>query len=249
MTVTPGAPEFRIERHGLVGSTNDLARAAAERGEPEGLWVLAQAQAAGRGRHGRRWCSEPGNFYGSLLLRPRLPLARAASLSLLTGLVVAETVTSLAEGRFEASVKWPNDVLVGRAKIAGVLLEGSAGSDGASLWVVVGLGVNLVHHPGDTPYPATSLAALGCRLSPDGFLEALLPRLRLRLEEWHADGFPALRRSWLAQAVGPGEAVRVVAGGRTVTGRMLDVDGQGALRLVTPDGETCCFEAGELFFG
>ncbi|MDF1585969.1 biotin--[acetyl-CoA-carboxylase] ligase [Marinimicrococcus flavescens] len=249
MSADSQALQFHIERHGLVGSTNDLARAAAERGEPEGLWVLADAQAAGRGRHGRRWASAPGNFYGSLLLRPRLPLARAASLSLLTGLVVAETVTGLAAGRVDVSVKWPNDVLVGRAKIAGILLEGAAAADGESLWVVVGLGANLVAHPKDTPYPTSSLKALGLSVTPDGFLEALMPRLEARLRLWRTQGFAGLRDSWLARAVGIGEPVRIVAGGETVAGRMLDLDDQGALRLVTDAGEIRRFEAGELFFG
>lgn len=247
----PTGPPFRVRRFGAVGSTNDLARAAAEAGEPEGTWFVAEAQTAGRGRHGRGWTSPPGNFYGSLLLRPDTSLAGAASLSLVAGLAVAEAIHALSDGRLAPRVKWPNDVLLGSAKLAGILLEGAARAGGSTAsWVIVGLGVNLASHPADAPYPVTALATAGLPgITPDAFLDALLRPFGARLVLWRERGFAALRDAWLAAAAGLGSPVRLRLGGDAVEGRLVDVDETGAVRLALIDGTTRRFEAGELFFG
>lgn len=241
---------FRVERRDKVASTNDLARAAAERGEPEGLLVLAREQTAGRGRQGRSWSSPPGNFYGSLLLRPCRPLAEVATLSLVAGLAVAEAVERLAGARLRASVKWPNDVLVGRAKLAGILPEAIVSGDGRCTGLVLGIGVNLAHHPEGLGRPTTSLAALGLPPPcPEEFLAAFEPCFAERYARWQEGGFAVLRAAWLARAVGLGERVRLEASGQIHEGRLLEVGEDGSILLETEPGARRRFTAGELVLG
>jgi BirA family biotin operon repressor/biotin-[acetyl-CoA-carboxylase] ligase len=243
-------PALRVERHALVTSTNDLARAAAERGAAEGLWVLAAAQSAGRGRQGRSWRSPPGNFHGSLLLRPDRPLAEVASLSLVAALAVAEAVEEVTAGRVAPRAKWPNDVLVGRAKLAGILAEAIAGPGGRCAALVLGIGVNLAAHPEDLGRPTTSLAAQGLEPpTPEAFLPVLAARLAARLAAWRAGGFAALRGDWLGRAVGLGEPVELEAGGLVHRGRLADLGSDGSILLESPAGCLERFTAGELLLG
>lgn len=237
---------FRIERLPVVGSTNDVVRERADRGEPEGLVVLAERQAAGRGRHGRVWQSPPGNLYVSLLLRPHRPTTELASLSLVIGLSLADTLAELAAGRFRPQLKWPNDLLVDGAKLAGVLLETSLAGEAAPV-VVAGMGVNITNSPTGTDYPATCLAALGVELTADALLQAFLLRFAADYAGWQEAGFAALRERWLARAQGLGETVRVRVGQSLVEGRLASLDPAGRLVLETARGRRL-LDAGELFF-
>ncbi len=238
---------FRVRHLETATSTSDLAREAAGQGEPEGLWILSDEQTAGRGRHGRVWHSPLGNFHGSLLLRPACSLSEAATLSLVVSLAVAEAIHDVSAGRLVPRLKWPNDVLIGDAKVAGILLEGAEGPGRRCAWAVVGLGVNLRHHPTDKAYPTTSLAGEGGPLlTPAAFLEALSAPLQARLGLWRSGGFAPMRESWLAVAAARGDLVRLRLGGTTRRGRFVDVDGDGALRLDLEDGGLTRFTAGEL---
>jgi len=246
MSVTP--LRFRLERHASVPSTNDLARAAADRGEPEGLWIVADVQTAGRGRQGRSWRSPAGNFHGSLLLRPTRPLGECATLSLVAALAVAEAVEALAAGRLRPRVKWPNDVLVGRAKLAGILPEALATADGRCAALILGIGANLAHHPEDLDRPATSLAALGeAAPSPEAFLEAFAEPFARHYALWQTGGFAAVREAWLARAVGLGEPVRLALGEVVHEGKLADLGRDGSILLESPAGRRVRFTTGELF--
>jgi hypothetical protein len=140
-----------------VESTNDEARRLAEQGAAAGAVVVAAEQVKGRGRHGRAWASPPGNLYASLLLRPDCRIAAAAQLSLVASLALAEALVALAPPDADVRVKWPNDVLVRGAKVAGLLLESASAAHERVAWVVVGSGVNIASAPADTLYPATAL--------------------------------------------------------------------------------------------
>jgi BirA family biotin operon repressor/biotin-[acetyl-CoA-carboxylase] ligase len=239
---------FRCLHLGAVPSTNDVARGHAERGEAAGLFVVADAQTAGRGRQGRTWQSPPGNLYASLILRPQRPMAEAASLSLVVALALAEAVEALSAGRAAPRLKWPNDVQVEGGKIAGILLEAAAGERGHPLWLVVGIGVNVLWSPGAAvPYPTTHLAACGLDgIDARSLLVALTAPLRRALDRWAADGFAPLRAPWLARAAGLGAAAEVRLGDEIVQGRLVDVDATGALRLEDSSGAERRFTAGEM---
>jgi BirA family biotin operon repressor/biotin-[acetyl-CoA-carboxylase] ligase len=239
---------FRHRREAGVGSTNDVAKAFAESGEPEGLLVTATEQSGGRGRHGRVWQSPPGNFYGSLILRPEGSLAAASTLSLVIGIAVADAVRSLSADVIAPRLKWPNDVQVEGRKLAGILLEGAASPDGSCAWVVAGLGVNLVAHPAIPGRPSTALAEHGLVVSVHSFLEAYLEALAALLPAWRAEGFAAHRAAWLAHAEGIGSEVGLRVGSETCRGRFRDLGVDGSLVLETAAGASRRFTTGELFF-
>ncbi len=151
----------------LTASTNDDARAAAASGAPHGAAFLADAQTAGRGRGGHAWHSPPGeNLYLSIVLRPRVPAADVAPITLAVGVAVARVVEAVLEGRSPVWVKWPNDVLAGPAdgkrKLAGVLVEGQLrGVEVVSLVAGVGVNVHATSFPEEIAARATSLSLLG----------------------------------------------------------------------------------------
>src|SRR5690606_31944179 len=130
VTTAPGLPPgYVLHAFDRVESTNDEARRLAEQGAAAGAVVVATEQLKGRGRHGRAWASPPGNLYASLLLRPEAGLAEVAQLSLVASLALAETLIALGPPAANVRVKWPNDVLVRGAKVAGLLLESAVDAD------------------------------------------------------------------------------------------------------------------------
>jgi len=232
-----------------LDSTNAEARRRAQAGERGPLWLTARIQTAGRGRRGRRWVSEPGNLFATHLGPGLHDLAKRPQLSLVAGLAVAEALTSIATrrgGDAAASAlrcKWPNDVLIGPAKLAGILLDSEAD------WIATGIGVNLVSAPEEMDRPAGSLSgAIGVRVSPEEALDAIADRYALRREEWAAHGFAVTREAWLAMGPEPGSGVRVRTGadGAVVEGRFGGLDADGALLLEAPGGTQTRITAGEI---
>jgi BirA family biotin operon repressor/biotin-[acetyl-CoA-carboxylase] ligase len=246
MRVAPRATAagVRLVTYEVLGSTNAEAFNLARSGEHGPLWVVAARQTAGRGRRGRTWVSEPGNLHASLLLttltRPRV----WPQLSFVAALAVHDAIEECASalgGRL--AIKWPNDLVLGRAKCAGILIEGETG-DAPS--VVVGMGVNCSSHPADTGYPATDLAAAGTSVAPAELLAALSLTMIERLGQWNeGEGFSEVRADWIARAAGIGEDVRVRLPQRELSGcfETLDADGNMILRL--PDGRAATVTAGD----
>jgi BirA family biotin operon repressor/biotin-[acetyl-CoA-carboxylase] ligase len=231
-----------------VGSTNAEAFARARAGERGPLWIVARRQTAGRGRRGRRWISEAGNLYASMLLVDPAPPSRAAELSLVAALAVHDAVLERAATLApRLKLKWPNDVVCDSAKLAGILVEGE-GAAGGPLTVVIGIGVNCAHHPADTAYPATDLAAAGVVLAPDALMQSLGATMTRRLAEWdRSAGFAAIRAAWLARAAGLGEAARVRLPERELDGVIETLDDAGRLVLRLADGRRERIAAGEMF--
>jgi len=230
-----------------VDSTNDEAARRAAAGAPEGLLVWALRQSEGRGRGGRRWHSPPGNLHCSLLLRVARDPAGASELAFVAALAVRQSVAELVSG-CRVLCKWPNDVLIDGLKVAGVLLEAEP-EDGATR-VVVGIGVNVAHHPGDTLYPATHLAAhAGRSVTVADVLDRLAPALLGWRDLWLRDGFGPIREAWLAHAAGLGRSITARLPGRELKGRFLSLDRRGALALRTADGQTHLVAAGDVFPG
>jgi BirA family transcriptional regulator, biotin operon repressor / biotin---[acetyl-CoA-carboxylase] ligase len=231
-----------------VGSTNAEAFARARAGEHGPLWITARRQTAGRGRRGRAWVSEPGNLYASLLLTDPAPPQRAAELSLVAALAVHDALAERAAilGP-RLTLKWPNDVLCDGAKLAGILVEGE-GLAGRPLAVVIGIGVNCAHHPADTGYPATNLAAAGALVAPETLAQSLIGTMARRLAEWDAGkNFAAIRAAWLKRAAGLGSPARVRLPEREVDGVAETLDEAGRLVLRLADGSRERIAAGEMF--
>jgi len=250
MTEAPLPDDFVLCELERVGSTNDEVRRMAEAGAAPGLVVLAGQQTSGRGRHGRAWASPAGNLYASVLLRVEGPLAASAQLSFVAGLALADALSRHAPAGIEPRLKWPNDVLIGRAKVAGILLEsvGKAnGADAAS--IIVGTGVNIVSSPPDTPYPATSLVEQGfAAITPRALLGAYLGALDGWLQQWREAGFAGVRAAWCARGVGLGERIRLRLEREELLGRFVDVTTGGALLLDLEGGGRREIAAGDVFY-
>jgi len=247
VTTAPGLPPgYVLHAFDRVESTNDEARRLAEQGAAAGAVVVATEQLKGRGRHGRSWASPPGNLYASLLLRPEAGLAEVAQLSLVASLALAETLIALGPPAADVRVKWPNDVLVRGAKVAGLLLESAVDADQRVAWLIIGSGVNIASAPAATDYPATALRDEGfLPVTPLDLLARYLGALDEWLGRWRTGGFAAVRPAWLALGSGVGDRIRLRLGREEVAGRFLDVTEEGAL-VVAEDGARRQITAGEI---
>ena len=192
--------------------------------------------------------SEPGNLYASLLVIPAAERAVAAQLPLVAGVALVDGLEAVCgpplAGR--VTIKWPNDVLVDGAKVAGILAESRTIGD--RLAVVVGFGVNCGHAPALGAYATMSLAEAGRPVSPDTLWAGLADAMAGRLAQWaNGTGFGEIREAWLARTAGLGRPVSVRLGHDTVTGRFDGIDNDGRLVLNGPDGEVR-IAAGDVYF-
>jgi len=147
----------------------------------------------------------------------------------------------------ELRYKWTNDVLVDGKKISGILLESAATQDGALAWLVAGIGLNVVSHPAETAWPATSLAAVGARPADlDDLLHGIVGALQAQILHWRHEGFAPVRSGWLGRAYGLGETVGVRLPRESFEGRFLDLDADGVLLVETAAGPRR-ISAGEIF--
>ncbi|WP_291295987.1 biotin--[acetyl-CoA-carboxylase] ligase [Elioraea sp.] len=236
---------WRVERHESLTSTNDRAIAAAEAGEPPGLVVLAREQTQGRGRSGRVWHSPRGNLFCSILLPPDDAL-RGGAAALLSGLAAHDAIAGLVPPPHRLALKWPNDLLVGAAKLGGILTEGGTTQAGRS-WLVAGIGLNLAHHPDGLDRPVTSLPALGATAADPGMVaDRLAAAFAARLALLAGGGMAAIIAAWSARAIAPGTALAVNAASGRLAGRFAGIDHDGALLLAT-DAGTRRVVAGEVF--
>ena len=218
-----------------TGSTNDEVAALAQAGAPEGLWLRAERQTGGRGRQGRDWQSPPGNLYASTLVRLQQGDPPAPTLALVAAVALHELVSA---GCPAVRIKWPNDLLVDGAKLAGILLERSGDA------VVIGIGVNLAHHPNAIGRPATNIAALaGTAPDPAIFLETLAESFGRGLGRWRSEGLIPVRARWLAAAHPVGTALSTTEGDGLFEG----LTEGGALRLRLADGTVRVIHAGDVF--
>lgn len=189
------AAPWRLVVYDSLGSTSDLCRALARDGEPDGLAVMARSQSAGRGSKGRHWVSPPGNLYLSVLLRPPGPAREAGQWSLLAGVALAEAVAARLAPAADLALKWPNDLLLGGAKLAGVLIDSEAGPLGLD-WLVIGIGVNIVSAPAVGDRATTCLAEHGAALEPEALAALVLERLGYWRAVHARAGFAAVRAAW-----------------------------------------------------
>jgi BirA family biotin operon repressor/biotin-[acetyl-CoA-carboxylase] ligase len=227
-----------------AASTNDEARRLAEAGAGEGLMVTAEVQTAGRGRHGRTWVSPHGNLHVSFVLRPPVKPAVAGEFGFGIAVAVAETIERLAHG-VDAKCKWPNDVLAGGHKVAGILLE-SRGTPETLDWLIAGIGLNVAEAPEKTAWPATSLAALRADTPVERALETLARRFDHWYRHWLADGFAPLRQAWLARAHALGETLKIRRNGDEREGKFVGLDPSGALVLEHAGGRRETISYGEV---
>jgi BirA family biotin operon repressor/biotin-[acetyl-CoA-carboxylase] ligase len=203
-------------------STQDAAIEAAQRGESR-IAILAARQTAGRGRDGRVWRAPEGNLNLSVVFRPGAIPPVPARWSLMAGLAVHDAAAAVLPAPAGLMLKWPNDLLLAGAKLAGVLIDSALTPEGQLDWVVIGIGVNIAQAP-DLPDRATTcLAAHGAGITPQALATILLDALDRRL----AADLAEIRASWLARAHPPGTSLRAQLGSHVI---------QGVFEGLAPDG-------------
>jgi len=231
-----------------LDSTNVEARRRADSGDLGPVWIAARTQSAGVGRRGRVWTSEPGNLFATLLTATDKPAGEAAQLSFVAALAVCDMARAWLPPE-RVRVKWPNDLMVDDGKASGILVESGRRHDGG-LWVAVGIGVNLAHHPDNTERPATSLARhMTSPPSPEESLQALSAAFDDWLGVWEQSGFAPIADAWTERAYGLGQPCIARLALETVAGVAEGLDSDGSLRLRLPDNTVRRITAGDVFFG
>jgi BirA family transcriptional regulator, biotin operon repressor / biotin---[acetyl-CoA-carboxylase] ligase len=244
------AAGYRLAVFDSIGSTNGQALLRAREGERGPIWFVTSDQTAGRGRRHRPWIAPRGNLASSVLETVDASPALAATLGFAAGLALEAALRGVAgSSDLKFSLKWPNDLLAGEQKLAGILLEAEAVA-GSSLAVVIGIGTNIVGAPSDTPTPATSLKALGVDISAEELFGALSDSWVEFYRLWRGGrGFTEIRRLWLERAAGLGRQVAVKTLESTVEGTFDTIDDSGSMIVRTSRGDRIAVTAGDVYFG
>jgi BirA family biotin operon repressor/biotin-[acetyl-CoA-carboxylase] ligase len=249
---------YRLAAFDSIGSTNAEALSRARDGERGPMWFVTSEQTAGRGRRHRPWIAPRGNLASSILETIDASPAVAATLGFAAGLALEAALQKISLEASQRSagsddmkflLKWPNDVLAGQQKLAGILLEAES-VRGEGLAVVVGIGTNVVAAPEGTPTPATSLRALGVDIGAEDLFAILSDSWTEFRAIWNQGrGFGEIRRHWLERAAGLGQPVAVQTGGATVAGTFDTIDDTGCMIVRTSSGDRVPVSAGDVYFG
>jgi BirA family biotin operon repressor/biotin-[acetyl-CoA-carboxylase] ligase len=250
--------EYRLAAFDSIGSTNAEALSQARAGEAGPCWFVTTEQTAGRGRRQRTWVAPRGNLASSILEVIDVTPAVAATLGFAAGLALEAALRTVSlearmrspeSGDMAFGLKWPNDVLAGRKKLAGILLEAEAVAQDR-LAVVVGIGTNVIAAPEGTPYPAASLRSLGIDVGAEDLFRALAEAWTEFRGIWdNGRGFGDIRRLWLDHAVGLGQPVSIQSGPSAIAGIFETIDETGCMIVVTSDGKRMPVSAGDVYFG
>lgn len=256
------AAGYRVFSFDTIGSTSAEAMAMARAGDAGRVWVASLEQTAGVGRRSRPWQTPHGNLAASVFVQTSATPNLAATLGFVAGLSLMEALAKLAPAlvvdtaldgasgrKSQLALKWPNDLVHGGgAKIAGILLQAERLSP-EKMGVVAGIGVNVVAGPEGVDYPATSLAALGCKVTAEELFTELAESWIGYERLWdNGAGLAAIRELWMERATGIGEEVAVRIGTEIVRGRFHTIDDEGCLVVSTPGGERR-ITAGEVHLG
>ena len=235
-----------IETVPETGSTNADLVARLQAGEPlpEGYWLVADRQSAGRGRQGREWTDAMGNLMASTVVRLTGHEQNSACLSFLAGLAVYETVLPRLSLPGDLQLKWPNDLLLSGAKLAGILLEREGNA------VVVGIGVNLANSPRIAGRATVSLGQFGPPPDRDDFAQDLASAFAAELRCWRTHGLESVLARWRAAAHPEGTPLTVhTQTGEPISGTFDGLAPDGALQLLLANGLRRVIHAGDVVLG
>jgi BirA family transcriptional regulator, biotin operon repressor / biotin---[acetyl-CoA-carboxylase] ligase len=231
-----------------LDSTNEEALRLLASGHAMPVWIIAAEQTRGRGRGGRHWESPKGNLYATLLMQTKVSAATATQLSFVAALAAHDAIAAhlVPAKRPRLKLKWPNDVLLDGAKVAGILLESLAGRQPGNLAVILGVGINVSHAP---ILDDRRVACLGLKTSAvESIFSALATTVSRRLDLWREGrGFEQIRQAWLERAIGLNEIIAVHVSGNAIRGRFKGVDTKGALQLETEPGVVVTVTAGDIY--
>ena len=235
-----------------IDSTNAEAQRRALAGATSPIWIQSDRQEQGRGRRGRPWSSDAGNFAATLLMFPEGGPAEAALRSFVAALALRDALVEITDHEELFSLKWPNDVLLRGRKLAGILLE--SGNASGRMYLCIGIGVNLSHVPSAQMLEPRALPpvclknATGLIFSPSDLLETLARHFAKWERIFTEQGFGPIRTAWLSHAAHLGQPVTARLPEREVVGTFETLDETGAIVLQTPEGKKV-FPAAEIHFG
>ncbi|MBN2126754.1 MAG: biotin--[acetyl-CoA-carboxylase] ligase [Deltaproteobacteria bacterium] len=232
-----------------IDSTNRKAGELAARGAPEGTLVISEAQSRGRGRMGREWFSPPGKgIYASLILRPPIAPSEAPGITLLTAVAVTDSLAALT--RLKPAIKWPNDILIGGKKVAGILTEIRMEMDAVDYMVVgLGLNVNVKSFPDPIRETATSISReTGGVFSRVALLREYLRHFEDHYNAFRRGGLHGILKRWRKLSDTIGRRIRVVTLGGEYVGKAEDIDREGFLILKDGSGPPRRIFSGDVMY-
>lgn len=238
---------WRLETYDALDSTSDTCILRAKAGEPEGLAVLALRQTSGRGSRGRQWQSPPGNLNLSVILRPELRAADSSVFPLAAGIAVADAVSAFLPANVSPMLKWPNDVLLGGAKLAGILIDAAPRAELLD-WLVIGIGINLLHAPEIPGRLTTTLAEHGSPAAPLDAAQMVLNHLAFWLDDLDTSGIAPILGAWQQRAHPIGTEIQVRGGNETMSGSFAGLSPTGEL-LLRVENRIERFQTGEILLG
>lgn len=240
----PSAPT-RIVEYQSIDSTNSEAHRRAAAGERGPLWIRADEQLAGRGRSGRPWSSPPGNLSATYLFTPDCPRGAFHQLSFVAAVAGFDAIAASVAGSLPLQLKWPNDLLLGSAKVGGILVE-SCKYDG-DVVVMVGMGVNIAVAPDVDGREIAQLDAHGAAPTPQDLIKRLADAMAHWLAIWAGgDKFAEIRDAWQHRAHAIGQPLTVNTNQGQRAGTFAGLAENGALLLQSSSGETVHIEHGDV---
>ena len=241
-------PHYELSSYDSVDSVVEEAKRLAQQGAEEGTLVWAQRQTVGHGRLGRPWHSLPGNLYCALILRPEEPALLAVQVSYVAAVSLAAAISNLAPPLVEVGFRWPNDVLLYDAKVAGIWLEAAPAVNDRYDWLVLGTAVNVENAPDDLDPPATSLWLEGApEVTVNGLLEVFSRHFLSWINRWSDEGFKPVHRAWSIRPHGLGQPLAVQLESEQLRGTFVELDEQGAAHLDLGDGQHRYVSAREFY--
>ena len=234
--------------YGRCDSTNTRASDYLVGGEAKPCWFVASEQTAGRARRGRAWTSNPGNLFTSLAFLPSIRPSDLGPLPFIVALSVRDTFIALGADPAAVKCKWPNDLLINEKKACGILIESSASAQSALDYVIIGIGMNLLHSPDDAVFEATSFKAeTGQTVSLQEAMTHLAARLKYRLDDWTLGDFAPIAAEWTDCAWGLGQTRMINAADRQFEATLIGLDEDGGLRALLATGEETTIVAADIF--
>jgi BirA family transcriptional regulator, biotin operon repressor / biotin---[acetyl-CoA-carboxylase] ligase len=231
-----------VRHYTTIDSTNLEARRLFDKGERGKFFIVADEQSAGRGRLERSWVSARGNLYSTLVLPVDVPVQNLPQISFVAAVAVFAAVHEFSTT--PPKLKWPNDVLVRGAKIAGILCETISTSP---LTLAIGCGINVSHSPIGLAYPATNLTAEGATTDRDKVLNVYDNAMAMSLGMWNnGQNFTFIRNMWMKHAIGIGETITMTTGTQHLTGTFETITEQGAVLLKPALGPPYILHAGDM---
>jgi len=221
---------FTIHEFDELDSTNSRAfELAASRQIFENQIILAKSQNSGRGRKDRSWNSPLGNLYFSLVLQPKISLQKVPQISFVAICALRLAIEKISKN-LPIQNKWPNDLLINKHKVAGLLLESKNSAQNCE-FVIVGIGVNLISNPTQTIFPAGNLKDFGIEISTQKLLEKFLDEFEILYKNYLDFGFAGIRQIWLQGAYNLKEKISVKFDDEVLEGIFDDFDLEGNLLL------------------